>query len=159
MAISNCAARDAGIGPEWIIKIRGKKSSRHRIQSLNETNSSPFQPKEINMPRIQTINAAAASTEQQQLLATVKQMLGGVPNLIATLAQSPAAVTACLTFSGALAKGSLSAKLREQISLVVGETNSCDYCVAAHTMLSAKAGLSKEEVPAAPKLAACGCAH
>ena len=101
------------------------------------------------MSRIPTINPDAASTEQQQLLANVKKSLGGVPNLIATLAQSPAAATAYLAFSGALAKGSLSAKLREQISLVVGETNSCDYCVAAHTMLGAKAGLSQKEVLAA----------
>ena len=101
------------------------------------------------MPRIQTINVASASTEQQQILATVKQAMGGVPNLISTLAQSPAAAHAYLAFSGALAKGTLSAKLREQISLAVGEANSCNYCVAAHSMLGAKAGLSAEEVLAA----------
>jgi AhpD family alkylhydroperoxidase len=39
--------------------------------------------------------------------------------------------------------------LQEQISLVVGETNSCDYCLAAHTLLGGKAGLSPEETLAA----------
>jgi uncharacterized peroxidase-related enzyme len=95
--------------------------------------------------RIQPIDAATASPEQQQLLASVKKAMGGVPNLISTLAQSPAAASAYLAFNGALAKGSLDPKLREQIALVVGETNSCDYCVAAHTMLGQKAGLTKEE--------------
>ena len=101
------------------------------------------------MPRIQTINADSASTEQQQILANVKKGLGLVPNLVSTLAQSPAAAHAYLAFSGALAKGALSRKLQEQISLVVGETNACDYCVAAHTLLGGKAGLTSEEVLAA----------
>ena len=101
------------------------------------------------MTRIPTINAGSASAEQQQILTGVKSAMGLVPNLIATLAQSPAAAHAYLAFSGALAKGSLPAKLREQISLVVGEANHCDYCLAAHTLLGAKAGLTGEETLAA----------
>lgn len=101
------------------------------------------------MPRINTINTDAASPEQQQILVNVKKGLSLVPNLVATLAQSPAAANAYLAFSGALAKGSLPSKLREQISLVVGETNSCDYCVAAHTVLGGKAGLTSAETLAA----------
>ncbi len=98
------------------------------------------------MPRIQPINLDNASSAQNQILTGVQKAMGLVPNLVATLAQSPAAANAYLGFSGALAKGSLSAKLREQISLVVGETNSCNYCVSAHSALGAKAGLSAEEV-------------
>ena len=101
------------------------------------------------MPRIQPISPESASAEQQQILATVKKGLGLVPNLVATLAQSPAAANAYLSFSGALAKGSLPRKLQEQIALVVGETNACDYCVAAHTLLGGKAGLSQAETLAA----------
>jgi len=101
------------------------------------------------MPRIPTITADSASTEQKQILVGVKQAMGMVPNLVSTLAQSPAAAHAYLAFSGALAKGALPAKLREQISLVVGEANSCDYCLAAHTLLGGKAGLNQEETLAA----------
>jgi uncharacterized peroxidase-related enzyme len=101
------------------------------------------------MPRIPTINAEQATVEQQQILANVKKGLGVVPNLVATLAQSPAAAQAYLGFSGALAKGALSAKLRQEIALVVGEANSCDYCVAAHTLLGGKAGLTQDEILAA----------
>jgi uncharacterized peroxidase-related enzyme len=101
------------------------------------------------MPRIPAINAEQASTEQQQILTNVKKGLGLVPNLVSTLAQSPAAAHAYLAFSGALAKGSLPRKLQEQISLVVGETNACDYCVAAHTLLGGKAGLTQDETLAA----------
>lgn len=96
-------------------------------------------------PRIPTITAESASAEQQQILANVKKGLGLVPNLVSTLAQSPAAAHAYLAFSGALAKGSLPRKLQEQIALVVGETNACDYCLAAHTLLGGKAGLTQDE--------------
>ena len=101
------------------------------------------------MPRINPINGETASAEQQQILANVKKGLGLVPNLVSTLVQSPAAAHAYLAFSGALAKGTLPKKLQEQISLVVGETNSCDYCVAAHTLLGGKAGLTPDETLAA----------
>ena len=101
------------------------------------------------MPRIPTVSAEQASAEQQQILANVKKGLGLVPNLVATLVQSPAAAHAYLGFSGALAKGALSPKLRQQIALIVGETNACDYCVAAHTLLGGKAGLTREETLAA----------
>lgn len=101
------------------------------------------------MQRIPALNPTTASTEQQHILTGVKHAMGLVPNLVATLAQSPAAAHGYLSFSGALAKGSLPAKLREQIALVVGETNGCDYCVAAHTLLGGKAGLSADETLAA----------
>jgi uncharacterized peroxidase-related enzyme len=101
------------------------------------------------MTRLHPIKADTASPEQTQILTAVKQAMGMVPNLVSTLAQSPAAAQAYLAFSGALAKGSLPGKLREQISLTVGEANSCDYCLAAHSLLGEKAGLSKEEVLAA----------
>jgi uncharacterized peroxidase-related enzyme len=130
--------------------MRGKKLSPRRIQLASRINGErpPSNQKNI-MPRINPINAEHASADQQQILTNVKQGLGLVPNLVSTLAQSPAAAHAYLAFSGALAKGSLSRKLQEQISLVVGETNACDYCLAAHTLLGGKAGLTPDETLAA----------
>lgn len=62
------------------------------------------------------------------------------------MANSPAVLEAYLGFSGALAKGALSARLREQIALAVGESNNCQYCLAAHTALGRMAGLSDEQI-------------
>ena len=109
---------------------------------IETTNSNP----ENTMSRILPVNTAAASPEVQQTLAAVKKSLGVVPNLFSTLAQSPAALNAYLAFDGALAKGSLPRPLREQLALVVGQANSCDYCLSAHTLLGGKAGLSAEEM-------------
>lgn len=98
------------------------------------------------MSRISTIAESTATAEQLAILAAVKQSMGLVPNLVSTLAQSPAAATAYLSFSGSLAKGSLNGQIRELIALAVGEANSCDYCVSAHSLLGKHAGLAAEDV-------------
>jgi uncharacterized peroxidase-related enzyme len=98
------------------------------------------------MSHIAPVSKSTATPEQQAILTAVKKALGIVPNLVSTLAQSPAAANAYLAFSGALSKGSLSAKSRELIALAVGEANSCDYCVSAHTYIGSHAGLTEEEV-------------
>ena len=97
------------------------------------------------MPRIQPVDQKTADTATAELLGSVKKKLGTVPNIVATMANSPAVATAYLGFSQALSAGRLDARLREQIALVVGETNGCDYCVAAHTALGKRAGLTEAE--------------
>ena len=98
------------------------------------------------MTRIPQVTKENASPKVQELFTAVQKAMGMVPNLVATLAQSPAAAQAYLGFSGALAHGSLPAKLRESIALAVGEANSCEYCVSAHTVLGGMAGLTPDGV-------------
>lgn len=69
-----------------------------------------------------------------------------VPNMISTMAQSPAVVQAYLKFNQTLAGGSLSEALRQRISLAVSEANQCHYCLSAHTLLGSKAGLSESDL-------------
>jgi len=97
------------------------------------------------MSRIPPVDPQNADAKTVELLNSVKAKLGQVPNIIATMAHSPAVAQAYLGMSQALAGGSLAPRLREEIALVVGETNGCNYCVAAHTMLAKKAGLSEQE--------------
>ncbi len=51
------------------------------------------------MIRIQPISKDTATEKQQAILTTVQKAMGGVPNLISTMAQSPAVATAYLGFS------------------------------------------------------------
>jgi uncharacterized peroxidase-related enzyme len=95
------------------------------------------------IPRIEEANAEASTA---QLLSAVKVKMGGIPNLIATLANSDAALESYLGFSSALQQGNLSAALRERIALAVAGRNQCGYCAAAHAMIGAKCGLSKDDV-------------
>jgi len=84
------------------------------------------------------------------LLAAVEKQLGVVPNLMKLVGHSPAALEGYLSLSGALAKGKLSAQLRERIALTIAEFNGCDYCQSAHSYLAANvAKLSASEIDAA----------
>jgi uncharacterized peroxidase-related enzyme len=79
--------------------------------------------------------------------------MGTVPNLIATMARSPAVARAYLGFAQALSGGTLPRRVREQIALVVGEANACGYCVAAHTASGKRVGLTEEETKDARRAA------
>lgn len=98
------------------------------------------------MNRIQAIDPKSATGKAKELLDAVQGKLGITPNMMRAMANSPAVLEAYLQFSGALAKGGLNAKVREQIALAVGQTNRCDYCLAAHSALGKMAGLTPEQI-------------
>lgn len=87
-----------------------------------------------------------ANPKTRELLAAVEKNMGMVPNMIATMAQSPTVVQAYLRFNQALGGGSLSNALRQRIALAVSETDQCNYCLSAHTFLGNKAGLSESDI-------------
>ena len=68
--------------------------------------------------------------------------------MMRTMAQSPAVLEAYLGFGAALRRGRLPVLLQEQIALTIAESNSCDYCLSAHTALGRGAGLSDEQLAA-----------
>lgn len=84
-------------------------------------------------------------------MVATKNQLGRLPNLYASMAQSPAALDGYLAFRGALGKGVLNVQMRERIALLTAAINDCGYCVSAHTFRGAKAGLSNDELSAAQK--------
>ena len=101
------------------------------------------------MTRFQLIDPAAAEGKAKTLLDAVKSKMGLVPNMTRVMANAPAALDAYLQMSGALAGGTLNAKVREQIALTVGETNLCGYCLSAHTLIGGKVGLPADEIASA----------
>jgi len=98
------------------------------------------------MNRLHQTDPAQATGKTKQLFDAVQARLGKVPNLMRVFANSPVGLEAYMDFSGALLRGVLPAKLREQIALAVSEINGCDYCLSAHTLSGAKAGLSEEDI-------------
>lgn len=106
------------------------------------------------MTRLHPVNRQVSDAKTTQLLDGVQKKLGIVPNMIATMAQSRAVANAYLGFSSALAGGELSAQTRELIALAVGQRNSCDYCVAAHTAIGASSGIGEEAAIAARQVRA-----
>ena len=98
------------------------------------------------MSRLQTVNTSTADAETQALLNGVQNKLGMVPNMISTMAQSLPVAKAYLAFSDALSGSSIRPKLREQISIAVGASNGCNYCLAAHSAIGKSVGLSDCDV-------------
>ena len=100
------------------------------------------------MPRIHALTDSQAA-DARPIIDAVRTKLGMVPNIIRTLAHSPAALRGYLALSEALAAGRLNAAERESVALAVGQANACGYCLSAHTLMAKGAGLSPDEVMAA----------
>ncbi len=103
------------------------------------------------MQTLPSLDTAAATGKTKAIFDTMQKNLGTVPNLLRALANSPAALNAYVSFSGALAEGKLSAKTREQLALAVANANSCEYCLSAHSALGKLAGLGQDDLIAAQK--------
>ncbi len=101
------------------------------------------------MSRLAAIQTESATGKAKELLEAVQAKLKITPNMTRVMANSPAVLQGYLSFSGALASGSLDAKLREEIALEVGEQNACQYCVSAHTAIGKMTGLTDSEIDAA----------
>jgi uncharacterized peroxidase-related enzyme len=95
--------------------------------------------------RIVPVDSAYADESTQQLFAAVKAKMGKVPNMMKTMAHSPALLEGYLAFSEALNKGVLPEIVRQQIALFVSQQNGCEYCLSAHTLIGRHAGLSREQ--------------
>lgn len=85
------------------------------------------------MSRIQPNTTPDAKS--QELLAGVKQMLGGTPNMFTTLAHSSSSLGFAVAGFTGFGASKLSAGLREQLALTVAGANACEYCASAHTAL------------------------
>jgi hypothetical protein len=64
------------------------------------------QNKESHMPRIKAIETAEAAPKAKALLEGVQKKLGMTPNLMRTMANSPAVLEAYLGFSNSLGQSS-----------------------------------------------------
>lgn len=87
------------------------------------------------------------------LLKNIEQKLGRVPNIFQAMANSPAVLQGYLGLSESTNATSLSPDLREKIALIVGESNKCDYCLAAHTAIAQSLHVSDEDILAARRAA------
>ena len=98
------------------------------------------------MTNIRPLDATQASIEVAPVLQAVKSKLGRIPNLVLTLALSPAALKVYLGASETLGNGRLAPREREAIALAVAEANRCEYCLSAHAAMGKMAGLDKDGI-------------
>ncbi len=97
------------------------------------------------MTNIQVPTRNEVAPKSQAIFDQLKQQLGTVPNLYATIGYSPDALENFLEFSAKAGSGTFNKKEIEAIKLAVSEANNCQYCLAAHTALAKMAGFNEEE--------------
>lgn len=98
------------------------------------------------MQRIQSLTPDTADAAVSPLFDAIRKKMGGVPNIMRTMAQSPAALEAYLGFSGAVEGGRFTAAQRELVALAAAGENNCDYCASAHSALGKMAGIKQSEI-------------
>ena len=98
------------------------------------------------MPRLTAIDPATATGEAKELLDGVQKKLGMAPNIVRTMANSPAVLKAFLGFGEALAGGRFDARSREAFALTVAGANTCEYCAAAHGAFSKSLKVGDAEI-------------
>lgn len=96
------------------------------------------------MTHFQVPSRDQVSPTNQAHFDALKKGLGMVPNLYATLALSEHALGNYLAFQNA--KSSIQGKAREVVNLVVSQANSCQYCLAAHTVIGGMVGFTAEQI-------------
>lgn len=104
------------------------------------------------MARLSKVAPEAATGKVKALYGRVEGALGLVPNMVQTMAVSPAVAEGWFALNGALSTGSLGAALGEKLALGVGEANRCDYCLSAHTAIGRSIGVSDGELEASRRL-------
>ena len=96
-----------------------------------------------------SIQPQAVPAASQPLLDQIQQAFGATPNMFKAVSNSPAALQSMWGFFGALGKGTLGARLGEQLAVAIANANRCEYCLAAHTVLGQSAGATGADMAAA----------
>ncbi|AWI25237.1 carboxymuconolactone decarboxylase family protein [Flavobacterium pallidum] len=87
------------------------------------------------MTRITALNPDETTGKTKELFNAVNAKLGVIPNMMRTMGNAPALLEGYLSLSGILGKGKLGGKTGELLALAIAESNSCDYCLSAHTFI------------------------
>src|SRR5437879_3567975 len=90
----------------------------------------------------------SAPEGSRPLLEDLKGQVGFVPNLAATMAESPAMLEAFTTLRMIYGRTSLSGIEREVIALTAAFENACTYCAAVHSTFAAMHGAPEEVIDA-----------
>ncbi len=99
------------------------------------------------MARILPIEKENTAKDVQDILTEIESAFGKVPNLFKTYSHFPPLLKANWEkVKAVMMQGSLTRKMKETIAVLVSKDNSCDYCVAAHTMALRSIGVTETEI-------------
>lgn len=98
------------------------------------------------MQRLNSVNPQIARGRTRELLETVQQAFGVIPNTAKVMANSTAVLDSFLAFSTAMEGARIGTNLHNQVKLTTSETNSCDYCTSILSAVAPSAGLSAADI-------------
>lgn len=98
------------------------------------------------MSRLETIDCERAPEKTTKLLNEIKEQMGMLPNVVLTIANSPAALEAFWAARTALEGGVLPEKLRRLLAVTVAEANHAHYCTCGRTAMAKASGCTEEEI-------------
>lgn len=99
--------------------------------------------------RLTQLDPATATGKTKEILDAVMGKIKMIPNLYRVFATSPKVLEGYMGLNAAMAATSLPASLKEQLAIAIAETNGCDYCLSAHTMIGKMVGVSADDLSAA----------
>ncbi len=100
------------------------------------------------MSRFITHTIESAPEGAKPILQGAKDAFSFVPNLLGTMATSPALLQGYMTLAGIFDKTELTETERQIILMTNNRLNGCSYCMAAHTTLSQMAKVPADVIDA-----------
>lgn len=100
------------------------------------------------MTTFTTHTIETAPETAKPLLQAAKKAFSFVPNLLGTMAGSPALLEGYMTLAGIFDKTDLSETERQIILMTNNRLNGCTYCMAAHTTISQMAKVPSDVIAA-----------
>ncbi|MEM7303167.1 MAG: carboxymuconolactone decarboxylase family protein [Pseudomonadota bacterium] len=100
------------------------------------------------MPYYEKYMVETAPEASKPVLKATKEKVGFIPNLMATMAESPVMVESYLTLTGLFDQTYLSETERQIILMTNNCLNDCQYCMAAHTAVSKMSGVDEDVIKA-----------
>lgn len=88
----------------------------------------------------------SAPEASKPLLESVQKAYGFVPNLAAVMAEAPALLEGYLGVNAAFSRSSLSPAEQQVVAIAASAENGCDYCVAAHSTIATRAGVTQSTI-------------
>jgi len=90
--------------------------------------------------------AENAPEGSKEILEGAAGKYGFVPNLLATLAESPTTLKAYVTLAGLVGETKFDVSEQQVILMTTSFENNCTYCMAAHSTISAMTGVPADVV-------------
>jgi len=109
---------------------------------------------------IHTVESAPEGSKPA--LEQLKKQVGFIPNLAATMAESPYLLEAFTSLRAIYGRGTFTPVEREAVALAVSFDNNCTYCMAAHSTFARMGGIPEDDLsmlragksPSSPRLQA-----